>query len=579
VIAQNAPRVRARTPARCGTEFRGSGFLLILVAGLLSFSSPAWSDTLQAWVDHTRIDEEQSLSATFQFVGDPGNERPDFSVLEADFEILGTRTSSEYRNINGVSEYRMNWILSLSPKRKGELSIPAVTFRGATSKAIPITVTAASQALIDQLEASVFFETAVDHDEVYVQSQVLYTVRLFYADNVQLYTDLPPPPELANAIVQPLGSARPYNEVREGRRYGVIEQRYAVFPQKSGVLEIPPESISGSARVRVQWGGYRRRPVREHSPGHRIEVLPKPASYPRGATWLPASELSITSDWASGREFKVGVPLSRMIEVSAVGVPASLLPELVPTEIDGVKMYPDPPVKEESADHSGIRSLRRESFALVPTTAGNLTLPAMTITWFDVDDGTVKQASLPAETFEIKPSNEVSTPLGVQPMRAANRAADVDVAAEAPTGVNPWMLVTLVCLIGWAGTTWWLLNAGRAARPQPSGEPRDPERTAYMQLSRACRANDAHEAHTALLAWAAAFYAAASEPATVALQREPGSEVLDELLTRLYARDAEPDAWRGQALLKWVEDMRQQARRENRPSRESALPPLYPASS
>ena len=541
--------------------------------------SPAiFAASFQSWVDQTRIDEHQSISTTFQFVGNAGNERPDFSALEGDFEITGTRAASDYRNINGHSEYRMNWILSLSPRRKGELTIPAITFRGLPSVAIPITVTAASPELSEQLEASVFFETSVDRETVYVQAQILYTVRLFYADNVQLYTDLPPQPSLANAIVQPLGSARPFNEVRLGRRYGVIEQQYAIFPQQSGRLQIPPESITGSARVRIPRGIYRRRQVREHSSGHLITVQPKPASYPESATWLPATDLTIGSSWNSEREFKVGVPLSRNIELSAEGLPASLLPALAPRELEGVKMYPDPPEKTESADVSGIRSSRRESLALVPTRAGILTLPEMSITWFDVDDDAVKVASLPAETYEVAPSAEVPVSFASPPDPALGPTSGGATGAE-DTMVDPWMIVALICLLGWAATTWWLLNAEQRQTPKPPPEPRDKERAGYMQLARACRANDAQKAHAALLEWANTFYAHAPEPATVVLRQQSGSEPMEELLAWLYSRDAASSAWHGEHLLKWIEGIRQQARRESSETREDVLPPLYPRSS
>ncbi|MEE8041429.1 MAG: hypothetical protein V3T15_01390, partial [Pseudomonadales bacterium] len=364
-----------------------------------------------------------------------------------------------------------------------------------------------------------------------------------------------------------------------GRRYGVIEQKYAIFPQQSGTLDIPPESITGSARIRIPGGGYRRRPVRERSLGHHVTVLPKPLSYPRNAAWLPASEVSISSSWNSEREFKVGVPLSRKIELSAVGLPASLLPALAPADLEGLKMYPDPPEKEETAADSGIRSARRESLALVPTRPGNLTLPQISITWFDVDEGVVKVALLPAETYEVAPSDEIAISLAARPTRADEAKSAGDDATGASTGIDPWMIVTLICLIGWASTMGWLLNVRRAQRPKVIHEPRDPERIAYMELSRTCRANDAPKAHAALLDWANAFYGASAEPATVALRQETGSDAMNDLLTRLYARDAAPDAWRGQLLLKWVESIRKSAQREASQKKQSALPPLYPTPS
>ncbi|MEE9254481.1 MAG: hypothetical protein V3U43_06075, partial [Pseudomonadales bacterium] len=83
----------------------------------------------------------------------------------------------------------------------------------------------------------------------------------------------------------------------------------------------------------------------------------------------------------------------------------------------------------------------------------------------------------------------------------------------------------------------------------------------------------------ALFEWANTFYAGAAVPPTVALQQQSGSDAMDDLLTQLYSRDAAPSEWRGEHLLKWIEGIRQSARRENSQTREDALPPLYPTSS
>ncbi|MFQ5757860.1 MAG: hypothetical protein ACE5H7_17435, partial [Acidiferrobacterales bacterium] len=73
-------------------------------------------------------------------------------------------------------------------------------------------------------------------------------------------------------------------------------------------------------------------------------------------------------------------------------------------------------------------------------------------------------------------------------------------------------------------------------------------------------------------------YAGRVPPATVALQREPGTDALEDLLTRLYARDAAPSEWQGRRLIEWVEGLRQRARRARSTAADEVLPPLYPTS-
>ena len=52
-------------------------------------------------------------------------------------------------------------------------------------------------------------------------------------------------PQLAGADVRRLGNEINYQAERGGRRYNVIERRYALTPQREGHLEIPPVAFQG----------------------------------------------------------------------------------------------------------------------------------------------------------------------------------------------------------------------------------------------------------------------------------------------------------------------------------------------
>jgi hypothetical protein len=108
---------------------------------------------------------------------------------------------------------------------------------------------------------TVFFETAYTPKQVYVQSQIVVTRRLFYVNGAQLYGDMPNTPEIPGAMVKLLGESEHSTAVRDGRQYGMIEQRFAVFPERSGDLTIPAATVTGSVRLaRLRYGSpYRRR--------------------------------------------------------------------------------------------------------------------------------------------------------------------------------------------------------------------------------------------------------------------------------------------------------------------------------
>ncbi len=106
---------------------------------------------------------------------------------------------------------------------------------------------------------TVFFETTYEPKQVYVQSQVVVTRRLYYVNGAQLYGDMPNLPDVPGAMVKSLGDADHTTTVRDGRQYGMIEQRFAVFPERSGELTIPPSTVTGSVRLVADFGMAGRR--------------------------------------------------------------------------------------------------------------------------------------------------------------------------------------------------------------------------------------------------------------------------------------------------------------------------------
>src|SRR5690606_3965701 len=86
---------------------------------------------------------------------------------------------------------------------------------------------------------SVFLEAQISKDEVFVQEQLIYTLRLHYLSDI-LGGELSAP-ELTDAIVKQIDKQQEYSRNVEGRTYQVIERRYLIIPQKSGSLEIEPQ--------------------------------------------------------------------------------------------------------------------------------------------------------------------------------------------------------------------------------------------------------------------------------------------------------------------------------------------------
>src|SRR5690606_40718856 len=88
----------------------------------------------------------------------------------------------------------------------------------------------------------IFVTSVTPPDSLYVQSQLLYTEKLYYRfehDNAAL-SEL----KVTDARVQPLGDVRQYTTVIDGKRLGVYERRFLIFPAVSGELVIPGQRFT-----------------------------------------------------------------------------------------------------------------------------------------------------------------------------------------------------------------------------------------------------------------------------------------------------------------------------------------------
>ena len=214
--------------------------LLWLLAG------PAAAE-LTATVEPRIIDEFDTARLTIRTTGTNQTQPLGLYALEEDFEVLTTQSSSQYRAVNGQVESWVEYQILLRPRSSGDLTIPPVTVGDQATPALPLRVRGMPAELREAIERMVFFESELTRDPVYVQAQTVLIRRLYYASGAQIYSDLPGMPEIPDAIVMPIGETTSTATIRDGQRYGVIEQRFAILPERSGELTIPAISVTSRA--------------------------------------------------------------------------------------------------------------------------------------------------------------------------------------------------------------------------------------------------------------------------------------------------------------------------------------------
>ena len=531
---------------------------------LLLLSGQACAAGLTARVDRTRLALHETLELTLETEDATQFGAPDLGPLAASFQVASTRQQNQLATVDGQARALTRWLITLQPRKTGSLEIPALSLGQWRSEPIQLTVQADDPA--SETLAPVFIDATLDRDHVYVQGQIVLTLRIFHS--VSLYDDSSLSPlQMPNAIVERLGEPRTYEKRVNGMLHGVIEVRYAIFPQQSGHLTIPAQLFSATTVAATDgyspFGPTPGRVTEVKSPVIPLEVAPIPPSYPKDQPWLPARRLTLVEAWTPApAEAQVGESLTRSLLLQAEGLSSAQLPPIETAEVPGLRRYPDQPSLANEVGPGGVTGSREQRVALVPTEPGKATLPPISVTWWNTETDRLEVTELPAHTLDVAMNPTIEQP----PLESL----PAPVAAPSAWPAWPWQISTLILacttLLGFG--LWW--HARRQPAVHRSAASGPSPRTLLDDLKRACLANDSQATRQALDAWAR------QQPETLAdmaARFVPLSDALDELNGALYSETGQ--RWQGEGLWRAVQALpaqEQQAIEQD----HSALPPLYP---
>ena len=140
-----------------------------LLIALMMAVAPLSQATLTATVDRSQISDLDLVTYTLRLEDATTSESPSFSAIERSFDIIqqsGPNRSSRITIVNGRQEAESytEWVLTLRPKRQGQLQIPAIRVGSEVAQPITVSVTEASAVARRRMDQFVFFETEVDKE-------------------------------------------------------------------------------------------------------------------------------------------------------------------------------------------------------------------------------------------------------------------------------------------------------------------------------------------------------------------------------------------------------------------------------
>lgn len=456
---------------------------LILLSLNLLWASESFAQTFQATVNRNEVPQGETFLLTLETDDAQNKATPDLSVLNKDFDVYSVGNAYQSTYVNGVSKHSRQWQIILMPKNSGKIEIPSITLGSMKSEPIYLNVAPAQFSQQsnargvqqDTPKPKFAVDAEVNNTNPYVQQQINYTFKIY--DSGGLYGETPVLSKDNNDwIIKSAGEPVISSKIINGQQLREIEFNYALFPQKSGLLKTPDFEFNGYYLTRSHRGssafddifnhgffnmGFSdmfasRNPVRLQPEPIEINVKPIPAAN-GGYWWLPASEVTLSSEWEDKNpEFRVGEAVTRSIYIKAGGVVDSQLPDIKFAEIDGVKQYPDKPITMSSQENGNIISVKKFSNVYIPERSGNITIPGVSIDWFNVHAGQLEKAILPPQTIKILPStngnntealtpqSELSAPQNITSQNTTETVTDSKIQRYIPV----WFWIILAFIIG-----------------------------------------------------------------------------------------------------------------------------------
>jgi len=383
----------------------------VVAVGCLALGATAdtaAAQRLTATVDRTSATVETPLRLTLTVIGSQQAE-PQLPELP-DFDVTFAGQTTQLQVVNGRATSSVQHDYLLAPKSTGTFTIPPATVEidGRRFESQPITVKIVDAESTPRSSRSVFVSASVSTREPYVGQQVVYTWRLY--THVRIGDPRLDLPDFEGFLREDLGDVREYEATLNGQGYRVSEFHKALFPQEAGTLTIPATTLK--LQVEVADLRRRRRPLESffgravteprvlRTEPIELNVRPLPAA--------PADFSGLVGDFRleakiSKRELKVGESATLTYTISGTGnaqmISEPELPDLAP-----FKIYDDKPSARINRSDSGISGSKSYSKALVPLVPGELTLPPVSLSYFDVEAGSYRVARAPELRLQVLPA-------------------------------------------------------------------------------------------------------------------------------------------------------------------------------
>lgn len=404
-------------------------YLICAILLLAGFSQKTLAQKLQVSPQQTEVGQQE----TFQVVYSVENanfsdfQAPDFSKFHI---VGGPNRSQSMQIVNGKTSQQVSLTYVLQPKKNGTFTIPPATAtingKSVRSGKVKVTVTAGGKKSpsarqspagrtpqgqqntqsggtreID-LEEGIFLTIAADTNQVYQGQQISISYRLYTAIDITNY-DISGVPALTGFWVQ---DQTPDRLVARGREvidditYTTYDlKEYALFPQRSGSLEIDPMQVEITGRIpdtrrrNSFFQTYRSVRVDRTCDPLPITALPfpeegKPESFNGAVGQFQMTARTDAQQVKAGESVKLTVQINGTGNIKLIEAPSIIIPE----NFDSF----DPIIKDDIYERGNkVAGTKIFEYTLIPTKPGNVLIPKVTFSYFNPETKTYQTLNSP----------------------------------------------------------------------------------------------------------------------------------------------------------------------------------------
>ena len=361
---------------------------------------------------------------------------PDTSPLKKDFIVLGQSTGQSIQSINGHTTKNYQWVYTIQaiPTLKKEdepiqLIIPSISIGNEKTQPLTITLTAPADSFHYD-DNSIQITSSIEKNAYHVQEEIRLKIRIAIspAMSQEIQGAALSPISIPDVTVKELGKPQAEEKIIDGKPFLVTTITYVLFPQKSGLLNIPAQTLAMSVLDRTKKSNHpfsqfgfsnsmfqETTPLRLVTKPHQLNILPIPQSY--NSPWIPASELVLSQTITQPNSkdgYQTGDIIQRKITITATGLLGTQIPDLMDHfKNDNLSNYPEPATFSTSDNHGTVVGKRIETIGYIANKPGTYTLPRINVTWWNTKINKIETASLSEKTITIMGKILANKPLPI----------------------------------------------------------------------------------------------------------------------------------------------------------------------